>query len=219
MTTTLLVLTDGRADCLARTLSSAEAKLPPFDRYVLVNDCPDPAYGAWLAERWPYFEVIPPQRRKRGFGGAIQAGWDAIGPGDGDVFHLEDDFTFDEPPPLDLMARLLDRHLHIAQVCLVRQPWNEEERAAGGIIAANPDDYIERDDPGIGRWVEHRRCFSTNPCMYRRSLLRVGWPEGSHSEGVFTHRLLERGWSFAYWGERGAQQVTHIGDVRTGVGY
>jgi hypothetical protein len=117
------------------------------------------------------------------------------------------------------MARLLDRYVHLAQVCLVRQPWNDEERTAGGIIAANPDDFTDRDDPGIGQWVEHRRCFSTNPCLYRRSLLRVGWPKGSHSEGVFTHQLLERGWSFAYWGERGSQQVTHIGDVRTGVGY
>lgn len=219
MTTTLLVLTDGRADCLARTLESASVALPLFDDYLVVNDCPDPAYGEWITDRWPEFRQLPPEPRKRGFGGAIQAGWDAIGPGDGWVFHLEDDFIFDELVPVARMAHLLERYLHLAQVCLVRQPWNEEERAAGSLVGAHPDAYTDRDDDGIGPWLEHRRCFSTNPCLYRRSLLRYGWPTGKHSEGVFTHQLREKGYSFAYWGARGERQVTHIGDVRTGVGY
>lgn len=219
MNVTLLVLTDGRADCLERTLDAASIALPDVDDRVLVNDCPDPSYGRWITQRWPEYRQVPPQRRKRGFHGAIAAGWSEIGPGEGFVFHLEDDFLLDQPVPLEQMGRLLDRYVHLAQVCLVRQAWNQTERAAGGIVAANPDAYTDRHDPGIGDWLEHRVCFSTNPCLYRRSLLTIGWPQVRHSEGVFTHQLLERGWSFAYWGPRGAQQVTHIGDTRTGVGY
>lgn len=212
----LLVLTDGRGGCLQRTLDSASLALDGIDRRVLVNDCPDPAYGAWLAETWPEFEIVGPLARKRGFHGAIQAGWDHIGPGPGYVFHLEDDFTFNRWVPLGAMADLLDRHPHLAQVALMRQPWNEEETAAGGIYHLHPDDFDRHD--GDQPWMEHSRFFTTNPCLYRRTLIEHGWPQRPHSEGHFTIHLRDEGYRFAYLGH-GEEWVTHIGDERTGTGY
>lgn len=221
---TVLALTDGRADCLARTLRSAEVALDgaPIVHRVLVNDSPDPDYHAWLTDRFAdRWAVVPPLEQRRGFGGAIRAGWDHVAEGPGDyVFHLEDDFVFNRPVPLAAMVRLLDLHPHVAQVALLRQPWNDQERAAGGIVECHPGDYEDRHDDGVGPWLLHRRCFTTNPCLYRRQLLARGWPQVEHSEGIFTHQLVDAGLSFAYLGARGeAPRVHHIGDVRVGTGY
>lgn len=222
MSFTLLVLTDGRGECLARTLASAEVALGPvFDRRLIVNDCPGREYQHWLLNQYGHaFEVIGPGRQRRGFGGAISAGWDAVGPGDGFVFHLEDDFVFNRPVELGLMRALLDRYVSLAQVALLRQPWNDEERAAGGVMAVHPEAFTDRYDDRIGDWVEHRRFFTTNPCLYPRHLLQRRWPTGAFSEGKFTHQLLEAGMSFAYWGKTtDAPWVHHVGEERVGVGY
>lgn len=216
---TLLVLTDGRGECLTRTLASAEEMLPQdtlCDR-LIVNDCQDPGYQTWLTETYGLrYRILAPARRKRGFGGAIQAGWDEIEHGDY-VFHLEDDFTFNRPVPLRAMGRVLDRYLHLVQVALLRQPWNDEERRAGGIVQCHPDDFERRSDIN-GEWLEHRRFFTTNPCLYRRSLTKRGWPQKPRSEGLFSLDLIRDGFTMAVWGD-GTPWVTHIGDERVGTGY
>ncbi len=126
------------------------------------------------------------------------------------------------------MTYVLRRHPHLAQLALRRQPWNDEERAAGGIVEQHPDDFVEVDGGHGSVWLEHRRFLTTNPCLYRRELMDVDWPEGPNSEGMFTHRLLERGFSgapasqlrFGYWGSRDSgEAVEHIGHVRAGTGY
>lgn len=216
---TLLVLTDGRGECLTRTLASAEEMLPQdtlCDR-LIVNDCQDPGYQAWLTETYGLrYRILAPARRKRGFGGAIQAGWDEIEHGDY-VFHLEDDFTFRQPVPLRKMAKVLDRHLHLAQISLMRQAWNPDERAAGGLVELHPEWYTESGDQH-GRWLEQRAYFTTNPSLYRRSLTKRGWPQKPRSEGLFSLDLIRDGFTMAVWGD-GTPWVTHIGDERVGTGY
>lgn len=214
---TLLVITDGRDRCLTRTLNSAVEALPTFDHYVMVNDSLDAVFGEWLGANWPMFDILHPTT-KRGFGGAIQAGWDAIPPCDY-VFHLEDDFVFNQPVDLDRFVELLELNPALAQVALKRQPWNAEERAAGGIVEQHPFDF-EDHELGALHWTEHRRFFTTNPSLYPYELTRRGWPQCEHSEGVFTHQLLEDGLRFAYWGKRfDPPRVHHIGDERVGHGY
>jgi hypothetical protein len=118
------------------------------------------------------------------------------------------------------MAAVLNEQRHLVQLVLRRQPWNAEERAAGGIVEQHPDDYQDATD-GTNYWLEHRRFFSTNPSLYHRSLLTRSWPDGEHSEGMFTHDLLrDETLRFAFWGARDSGEwVTHIGRERVGTGY
>lgn len=215
---TVLVITDGRGHCLERMVASARENLPwalMFQRH-LINDSLDPAYASWLdaefAGDFVIHHIAIEDGHKHGFGGAIQAGWDRIGDAKF-VCHLEDDFTFNRPVPVEEICEVLAERETLAQVCLLRQPWNDAEKAAGGIIPANPAPFYWRT-----RWIEHRLCFSTNPCFYRGDIVAKGWPQTKHSEGIFTHRLIGEGFFFAYWGQ-GEEWVHHIGDERVGIGY
>lgn len=201
MSVALLLIDDGREDYLRRCIRSLAPIMGVFDRVVQIDD-PD---------------------HELGFAGAIQAGWDQVLETDCElVFHVESDFVFCEPPELERMA-VLARCSRLAQVALKRQAWNERERAAGGIIEADPDDFVEREirtATWTAAFVEHRRFFTTNPSLYRREIAERGWPQVSESEGVFTHRLLDEGFSFALWGgKHDPPRVEHVGAVRTGTGY
>lgn len=194
MSVCLLLIDDGREDYRDRCLDSAAEHLPPLDVMVEVSD-PD---------------------HRLGFAGAIQAGWDGVLESGADyVFHLESDFLFEAPVPLGRMLHLLDIKPHLAQVALKRQPWNHEEKAAGGICELHPTAYLDR-----GQWTEHRRHFTTNPCLYRTALCERGWPQRPDSEGHFGIALRAEGFCFAYWGApTAAPRVRHIGRHRAGNGY
>lgn len=242
----LLIITDGRTEYLAQTLASAADNLPlsRFVSFVLVNDS-----GSSLADDHPLrifrellnkaeaadadFEwlYIAPKSGKRGFAGAIQAGWAAITGADRvksldrgptHVFHLEDDFTFNEPVDIDGMALVLEDDLHVAQVALQRQPVNDVEAAAGGVIAMWPDEYAEHEDVARKlRWCEHDLFFTTNPSLYRATLPATHpWPSGARSEEAYTAQLRAAGYRFAFWGAKtDPPKVHHIGEHRTGTGY
>lgn len=194
MSVCLLFITD-RRPYAERTLASAAEMLPPLDACVIVDDAD----------------------HEMGFGGAIQAGWEGVLRTNCDyVFHLEDDFTFNRPVPLAQMRQTLEAKRNLAQVALKRQPWNAEERAAGGIVEQHPGEFQEV----RGLWTEHERFFTTNPCLYPRWIVEKGWPQGPESEGRFTHRLRDEGLRFAFWGGKFAPpHVEHIGAERAGVGY
>jgi hypothetical protein len=218
----LLVMTDGRRDCIRQAIPSALASLHgPVTRRVIHDDSADPDYRDFLAATFPTFEIIHPARRL-GFGGAIRNAWSILAQGpERFVWHHEDDFTFNRPVDLlDLMV-VLDQNPHLLQLALRRQPWNDEERAAGGIVEQHPDDYAEMVDHAHRHWLEHRRFFTTNPSLYRRSLCEGGWLDVEHSEGVMTHRWIEDPAArFGFWGPRDSGEwVTHVGHQRVGVGY
>lgn len=198
MSVVLLRIADGRDTYHDQSWASAVEYLPKVDEVVTVDD----------------------RAHQLGFAGAIRDGWDQIQDLDADyVFHLELDFTFNGPVDLPGMIGVLDRHPEIAQVSLKRQPWNDREKAAGGIVEADRDDFTERrDDEAV--WTEHRRYWTTNPCVYSTRWCRLGWPQEPRSEGVFTHRLLKDPLlRFAIWGAPlDPPTVTHLCD-RIGHGY
>lgn len=217
----VLVITDGRP-YLAETIESARANLVgPVTRWIMYDDTGDSDHRAQLAETFPAFEHINAGPRQ-GFGGAIRASWRHLATLDEPfVFHLEQDFTFNQPVPLSGMAQVLDNNPHLVQLALRRQPWNDEEIAAGGIVEQHPEDFTEVADDFGRVWLEHRRFFTTNPSLYRRDLVRRPWPRGSQSEGRFTHMLLASPKvRFGYWGAMDSGEwVTHTGHERVGVGY
>lgn len=218
----LMVITNGRGPLMLQTIDSAEKNLiGPIASRTIIDDSQKPAYADWLERMFPNFlQYHAPI--SRGFAGAIQSGWARI-PGDADcVLHLEDDFTFTEPVDLEAMAAVLGRHPHLAQLVLKRQPVNDLEAAAGGVIECWPDEYVDKTDYATGvTWCEHRLFFSTNPSLYRRSLTEVGWPDAPASEAKFTQLLLQDPDArFAFWGAKtDPPKVTHIGSHRTGTGY
>jgi hypothetical protein len=196
---TLLLVISDRPRLLERTLLSAAQHLPAFHHLVHVDD----------------------QEHQLGFAGAIQHGWQQVLATDADyVVHVEADFLFRERVDVAGMVQVLEEQPYLAQIVLKRQPWNPDELRAGGIIEQNPSDFAQRSN-GIHVWTEHRRFFSTNPCVYRASLCERGWPQVPQSEGIFTHQLLEDPYlHFAFWGAKlDPPRVEHIGHERAGHGY
>lgn len=229
MSIVLLVMTDGRRDCIERAIPSAEENLKGglITRRIIHDDSGDEDYRDWLVGRFDDYEVLHHPAGRQGFGGAIRHAWRFL-TDDVDehfVFHLEDDFVFRHPVQLPDMIRVLEGEAGLTQLALRRQPWNDQEQAAGGIIEQHPDDYADRKYPVLGwpplEWLEHRRFFTTNPSLYRRRLCYRGWPVGDHSEGRFSLELIEDPHvRFGFWGARDSgEAVEHIGHVRAGTGY
>ena len=226
MSILLAVFTDGRRDCIAETIPSALANLSGLSGTGLIfDDSGDPVYREWLRRSFAIdnFHVISPPVR-RGFARNIRDAWRTLS---GDFFaqfdyvwHAEDDVTYNRPVDVAAMVDVLRIRSHLHQMALRRQPWNDSEREAGGIIEQHPDDYAEIRD-GEQVWLQHRRHFTTQPSLYRRSLCARGWPTGPESEGRFGIELFrDPAAKCGYWGARDSGEwVTHIGRDRVGTGY
>jgi hypothetical protein len=226
----VLVITDGRTEYLTECVASLQtAAAGNITERWMYDDTGNPAHRAHLAALYPDWVHINGGPRQ-GFGGAIDTAWRILAAESTArwVFHVEQDFRFERPVPLGLMADVLDDHPYLMQMALCRQPWSPLEHAAGGVVEAHPQAYVQRYSDDGAAWLEQRLFFTTNPSLYRRELCARGWPAGAQSEGRFTHDLLINGAlgvpgqrvRFAYWGVRGAHVwVEHIGHQRVGVGY
>lgn len=226
-----LVMTDGRLDCLDKTLASINEQVRgPISAKYLWDDTGNDDYFLYLTSyrRHGWTPLRGPVGRE-GFGGAIRRAWQWLADHTDTpfVFSSEDDFVYERRVDLRAMAEVLIVQPYLAQMALRRQPWNDAEIKAGGVVEANSKAFTE---VGEGRihWLEHREFWTTNASLFRRQLLDVGWPEGEHSEGAFTHQLLGAGFDgvsgdrlrFGYWGKRDTPPwITHIGATRVGTGY
>lgn len=231
---TLLVMTDGRStihDAIASFEAQVEGNVV---RKVIHDDSGNVNTRNRLQRRYPDHEVIYGGAR-RGFGGAIHYAWEVLlGDGDSDyVFHLEDDFTFNRKLDIDQMAYVLDGHPNVVQMALRRQSVGHEQAAGSdvldnrGITAVEQVEAWEQCTEAQGmtgfEWLEHRLYFTTNPSLYRASLMDRGWPAIPNSEGHFSIKLFDEDPlnRSGYWGswDKGREWVRHIGDVRNGTGY
>lgn len=218
---TVLVMTDGRPYIWDTLPAAIDMLGEQVTDWVIHDDSGDPANRAALAERFGFPVIGRPQRV--GYAHAMRHAWQWMSTNARPyILHLEDDFIFERRPEVDAMRGLLAEHPHLVQVALLRQPWSPEEVAAGGIVEVTPDEYTARTD-GIWHWLEHRRWFTVNPCLYRRGLAATHrWPLGSNSEWRFSRSLYRgdphrRG---AYWGQAGdPPAVRHVGQNRAGTEY
>jgi glycosyltransferase involved in cell wall biosynthesis len=219
---TLLVITDGRQEYLRRTLASFDLCINPLtiSRRIIVNDCPDHDFCDWIDADLDFDEHVRPLPHRRGFAGAIAAGWE-IAKGADYVFHLEDDFIFTRHVDLRAMAAVLDAHPEMAQMALRRQPWNDVEQLAGGVVEARPEEYRDHHDHSGHQWLTHQLFFTTNPSLIPQWVINRGWPQVSQSEGVFGLELFQDPQVVCgYWGQRADPPwVLHIGEGRAGTGY
>lgn len=224
MTVTLLVISDGRREYIEQSIPSALSMLRgKITRKIIYDDTGDALEREWLREQFPMFTVAHHPEGRQGFGGAIRFMWDYLTHHDQNKFvlHVEQDFTFNREVDVNVMCALLDTHPSLVQVALRRQACNAAERAAGGVVEANPEAFIECEFGGQ-KYLIHREFLTTNPCVYRRSLCSRGWPDDPHSEGKLGAIIRNESIAppFAYWGARSdAPWVEHIGAERAGVGY
>lgn len=220
---TLVVFTDGR-DYIYDTIPSAAASLRgPITRRIIYDDSGDPLNRDRLATAFPTFTVAHSPDGRLGFGGAIRFMWNYLATHDENpyIFHLEDDFLFNDEVDVGAMCGLLTEHPSLVQVALRRQACNADERAAGGVIEVDPEAFAGCEWKSH-KYEIHRKFWTTNPSVYRRSLCSRGWPNDPYSEGKFGAIIRDESVAspFAYWGSRRDEPlVTHVGVERAGVGY
>lgn len=226
----LTITTDGRKDCLERTIESLSQRVAGVDGpRVIVDDSGDVAYRRWLRETYEPqgFTVIYHAEDRLGQDHALAKTWAFLGRShlfgtERDlhpwVFFCEDDFLFERDVDLTEMVAVLEARPYLAQMALLRQPWFPGEVKAGGIIERDPDEYTRVGD-GDREWFEHRLWFTLNPCLVRRSLCAVERPVGRRHEWRFSRQLCaDPETRFGIWGD-GTPWVTHIGEKRVGSGY
>lgn len=224
MKVALILVTDGR-EYIHDTVQSLKENRNGvlFDQVVIVNDKNDQDFADQLVE---YAEsltktngtfVVDTAHTNRGFTKQIILAWSLLNEDIDYVFHLEDDFVFLEELQIHAMIRVLEKHPYLVQMALLRGPVNEDERKAGGIVEQAPADYLLIDEGDV--WREHRKFFTTNPSVYKRSLTLRGWPDVPNSEGIFGWELLQGNPDLrsAFWTDH--VTVEHIGHVRSGTGY
>lgn len=216
MIVALLVMTDGRRQYIRDTISSASQRLDgSFGPLFMYDDSGDEENHQWLRNNFPTFTLLYKDTRQ-GFGGAIQSAWDFMKDYDFDhIFHLEDDFIFNRDVPVNEMARVLEDNPSVYQMALRRQAWSSEEKQAGGVIERWPESFHQQEG-----WISHRLFFTTNPSLYRKSLIETRpYPNVKDSEGHFSQSIItsDPEAQFGYWGQKtDSPWVNHIGTQRKG---
>ncbi len=209
-TKALLLITDGRQRFLKQTLASAHNYLPYFDYMVAVDDSLDDAFGKWLDNQFD--GAVIHHGTKGGLSGAVDTGWEYLRNAGADwVFHLEDDFVFQEPVPVEHMIGLCEDH-SLGQMCLVRQPISPVEVSLGSMLEAHRGQPAPKCGYMAQDWL-----FSLNPCVYPRWVMAHGWPAAG-GEREFTDDLLadNPGLQFGYYGSpNDPPRCWHIGMERS----
>jgi hypothetical protein len=220
----LIVLTNGRRDCISQTVPSITKHLTGYGDTVIVDDSGNREYRAWLATEFPDALLTAVGPEPAGYWRAMRTVWSiARGSGADAVWLAEDDFTLLDDLDVACLDRVLDEHPYLTQIALRRQPWFGNEIAYGGMLEALEAQglmFAETSD-GKHHWIEHRACFTGNPCLIPQRTFAHDWPEGEWSESRFGRLLfadpLARG---AYWGRRDdPPRVEHIGHERVGTDY
>lgn len=210
----LIVFTNGRLKLLRETIDSAEKNLQcEFAYKLIMNDCPEVALelqNCYCPRGFGIYSNLV----KSGYCSSIQKAWDSLKERHQWIFHLEDDFIFNESIPVMDMIRVLKHDSRLAQMALVRQPVNSIELAAGSILKATIERYTPQKWDGF-QWLESNFCFTNNPCIYPDLITRYpypmekAWPWG---ENRFSEFLRAHGYRFGYWGTiEQSPKVTHIG--------
>lgn len=226
----LLVVTHGDAPHLEDAVHSfvEHVRLAPAE---LVCVADGPGKLPPLGPTGPPWRVVA-HPRQLGFCAALLTGWqEARLPGADYVFWLENDFLLTRDLDLEAVARVLDSDPTLAQVALMRDAVNHEEKAAGGLYESRPGQYQKRDAlvPSGGRmtaarWLQHRAYFTTNPSLMRRDFMAevadgtaLQTLDQHECEGKLGIDLVSRGYHFAAWGS-GEPWCRHVG-TRDGFGY
>ena len=216
MNVALVVVTDGRAEYLSRSVASLRAGLIPWPEHrYLIDDSGDAAYVALLKDRYAGEFVVCSHFGRHGFVYTVADAWRTAvrEPEVEYVFHAEDDFTYNEPVDLELMVDILDRNPFLAQLVLKRQPVNGPESHAGDITRMDPSAWSTTSTD----YCEYATNFSTNPSLIPRRVIQMCLRcNVGTAEMELTRFLHSRGYRFGYLGAiDDPPRVHHIGEHRS----
>ncbi len=216
-----VVITDGRRECIVKTVPSIEAMVGPFAERVICDDSGDPDYAGWLAQTFPGWRVMSHPRL--GHGAAVRFAMSAAAAMEVDwVFWSEDDIVYERRIDVGKMVAVMEAEADLKQMVIKRQAWFPSEIEAGGMIERfDPVLFTEHSDNGSS-WIEHRQFFSLNPHLISRDILAaIRWPDVPNSEHHFSRRLFRNPRAkVGLWGSKSDDPwVTHVGLERIGIGY
>lgn len=219
-----VIITNGRRDCIERTIPSLEARVGPFDARLICDDSGEPAYAAWLRETFHDWQVSA--HPHMGHGPAVRYAIGEAAKLDVDfVFWSEDDYLYERPIDKAAIACVMDEQGDdLKQMVLRRQAWFPAEVAAGPTQIERFDPSLFTEHGGNGTaWLEHRQFYSLNPHIVRRDLLTIlarQWPPVPNSEHEFGRRIFrDRRVKVGLWGARSdGPWAIHSGE-RAGTGY
>lgn len=210
---------DGRRQHIEETMASVERFIRDnvkFDAGYIIDDSGDPEFQSWLRETFPWLTLVAHPERS-GLGGCFQSMLETfVASGCDYVFAVEDDTPLIGEIDLADMAAVLQSRSNLAQLMLMRPPFNTEEIAAGGVYAMSPDDYIERTDD-VHTWVEHERHFGFQPFLATRDVAQYVLDSATNFlELGVTEPLKAAAFTFGYWGGLNDPPLcSHAGLVRS----
>lgn len=227
----LVVLTHGASETLEPTIRSFREHVTPqpsagylhldlvFDGDLGIGHAEDVVRQDSIRSGMTWMLDVAP--RPIGFCASVAHSWKrASSPvfGCDYVFWLEHDFEFLGAVDVGAMAHTLDYHQHVAQMGLMREPVNSDEKDAGGLFNLYRDSYFPMG--GLQPWILSRTNFSTTCSLMRTAFMEERpWPDGydRDCEGRYSIDLLQNGYVFGVWGD-GTPDIRHTGR-RTGFGY
>ena len=199
---TLVVTSHGRWEYLGRALEALDrvVGLDFFDRRILSLDG---VFNEGERNVDGTFEILSTGPERQGLTANLAQAWGALNEDDEWVFHLEEDFVIEDAPLVE-MAETLDAFRNVANMVLLRQPWNQEEIRAGSILKTHR--FMLTD---MGGWLQHEAGFWLNPNVASAALLRSLQPG---VETSLTNQCRARRLTFGYWGGRDdPPRCWHIG--------
>jgi hypothetical protein len=218
-----VVITNGRRDCIVRTIPSLEAMVGPFADRLICDDSGDPEYVRWLTATFPAWRVRA--HPHLGHGPAVRFAIAEAAKMDTEwVFWCEDDVEFARRVDTAAIVRVMEATPHLKQMSIKRQSWFPLEKAAGPTVIDrfDPKLFVERQSPE-GPWISHRTFYTLNPHLVSRALLQViRWPAVPNSENAFGARLFRDPRPICgIWGSKADDPwVLHQENaVRVGTGY
>ncbi len=220
MTVAFVLRTDGRRQYIEETIASVDRFVNDnvkFDSGYIVDDSGDEEYADWLRETFPYLTVVHHPER-RGLGECFKSALETFMASKADLcFMVEDDTPLIGEIDLAEMASVLQPRTNLAQLMLMRPPFNTEEIAAGGVYAMTPGDFIECGDAAGHRWVEHHRHFGFNPFLCTQDVARyILMTATNFLELGVTEPLKAAGFKFGYWaGLNDPPLCSHAGTQRS----
>jgi hypothetical protein len=214
-----LIFTDGRKDYLSQTFKSFQEKMiADFATTFIVDDSGDPGtYGEWLEKEFgPYVSGIFHHPQRLGYCRSIKLSWSGLPDDYTHIMHLEDDFILEREVRLDEILYVLDHNPNLCQIWLMRHPWYEVEKQAGSVYLNHgsirwKEGFMEGPEWQRLRWTEERgQYWTSNPCVYPRKIVDLGWPDPPLCEQAFRAKLGNL--RSAFWGSACDPPYTrHIG--------
>lgn len=211
----ILIFNDGRNEYLRRTLSSFNEMVEINDCYkILIDDNPLNRNQVEIDKIVSDFNIdqVILNDSNLGVFGTVQKAWRFIPQDCEYVFHLENDFLFNEFVDVNELVEVLESSKKIFQIALLRQDWFAFEKKVGGIYKA----YSPWSEMKIGKvdLVLHRHYFTHNPCVYhkRYAIQTSGYNEYGYMKVL--RRVQQNGYC-AYLGTlKDKPKVTHIGELK-----